>query len=327
MAENIISVTGLKKVYKVHQREKEGLLAALKSLVKREFKYVTAVDNIDFQVNTGEIRALIGPNGAGKSTTIKMLCGILHPTEGEVRVMNYIPWRDREEYVGNIGAVFGQKSQLIWELPAIDTFALSKEMYRIPERKYRDNLEYFKELLQIGEVIQKPVRQLSLGERMKCELVCALLHDPQLVYLDEPTIGLDIISKDIIRNFIKKANRDKGITFIITTHDLDDIENLCEKITIINYGKIVFDDSLVKLTTYFSNKKLIEVKFREQVGPEKLKDFQVVKADSFSADIEVDLAGKDLQSEVSKILGALPVHDINISNIAIEDVIKQIYSS
>ncbi len=325
MAENIISVTGLKKVYKVNQREKEGLLPALKSLVKREYKYVNAVDGINFQVENGEIRALIGPNGAGKSTTIKMLCGILYPTEGEVRVIGYTPWLEREDYVRNIGAVFGQKSQLIWELPAIDTFALSKEMYRIPEQKYRDNLEYFKELLQIGEVIKKPVRQLSLGERMKCELVCALLHEPRLVFLDEPTIGLDIISKDTIRNFIKKANRDKKITFIVTTHDLDDIENLCEKITIINYGKIVFDDYLAKLTNFYSNKKLIEVKFREQVSPEKLKGFHVVTFDSFSANIEVELAGKDLQSEVAKIFGTLPVHDINISNIPIEEVIKQIY--
>ncbi|MGE5607184.1 MAG: ABC transporter ATP-binding protein [Bacteroidota bacterium] len=326
MAENIINVTGLKKVYQVHRRNKEGFLPALKSLVKREYQQVNAVDGIDFQVEAGEIRGLIGPNGAGKSTTIKILCGILHPTEGEVRVMGYTPWSEREEYVRNIGAVFGQKSQLIWELPAIDTFSLSKEMYRIPELKFRENLEYFNELLQIGEVIKKPVRQLSLGERMKCELVCALLHEPRLVYLDEPTIGLDIISKDSIRKFIKEANRDKQITFIVTTHDLDDIENLCERITIINYGKIVFNDSLAKLTTFFSNKKLIEVKFKEQVSQEKLIGFQVVTSDSFSANIEVELDGKDLQSEVSKIFGALPVHDINISNIAIEDVIKQIYS-
>lgn len=327
MAENIINVTGLRKVFKVHQREKEGFLPALKSLVKREYKQVHAVDGIDLQVKTGEIRALIGPNGAGKSTTIKILCGILHPTEGEVRVIGYTPWLEREEYVRNIGAVFGQKSQLIWELPAIDTYALNKEMYRIPEKKFRENLEYFKELLQIGEVVKKPVRQLSLGERMKCELVCALLHDPQLVYLDEPTIGLDIISKDTIRNFIKKANRDKQTTFIVTTHDLDDIENLCQRITIINYGKIVFDDYLTKLTTFFSNKKLIEVKFKEQVSQEMLQHFHVVSADAFSANIEVELTGNNLQSEVSKIFGTLPVHDINISNIPIEDVIKQIYSS
>jgi ABC-2 type transport system ATP-binding protein len=251
----IIRVSGLKKVFKVNQREKAGLLASLSTIFKREYKYVHAVDGIDFQVNQGEIRGLIGPNGAGKSTTIKMLCGILFPSEGEVQVMGYTPWLERAEYVRHIGAVFGQKSQLIWELPAIDTFSFNKEMYHIPEKKFRENVEYFKALLNIGDVIKKPVRQLSLGERMKCELVCAMLHEPQLVYLDEPTIGLDIISKEIIRNFIKKANQDKKVTFIITTHDLDDIANLCESITIINYGKIVFNDSLEKLSTFFSNKK------------------------------------------------------------------------
>lgn len=325
MDDPIIGVNGLKKVFKVHHREKEGLLASLGTIFKREYKYISAVDGIDFQVKKGEIRGLIGPNGAGKSTTIKMLSGILFPSAGEIQVMGYTPWLDREEYVKHIGAVFGQKSQLVWELPAMDTFSLNKEMYHIPEKKFWENVEYFKELMNIGEVIKKPVRQLSLGERMKCELVCAMLHEPQLVYLDEPTIGLDIISKDVIRNFIKKANRDKNITFIITTHDLDDIENLCESITIINYGKVVFNDSLEKLSTFFSNKKLIELEFKEEVSLERLKEFKKISADPFSVKIEIDLSNTDLQLEIAKILADLPVRDLNINNIPIEEVIKQLY--
>jgi ABC-2 type transport system ATP-binding protein len=222
-----------------------------------------------------KIRGLIGPNGAGKSTTIKMLSGILYPTHGEIKVLGYTPWLERETYVKNIGAVFGQKSQLIWELPAIDTFSLNKEIYHIPAKKFTENVEYFKELLNIAKVVKKPVRQLSLGERMKCELVCAMLHEPLLIYLDEPTIGLDIISKDTIRSFIKKANKDKNITFIVTTHDLDDIENLCEEVTIINKGRVVFNDSIDKLKAYFSDKKLIELKLREEVGREKFNNFKV----------------------------------------------------
>jgi ABC-2 type transport system ATP-binding protein len=323
----IINVNGLSKVFKVHQREKEGLLPALKSLVKREYQYVTAVDGVEFQVKRGEIRGLIGPNGAGKSTTIKMLSGILYPTHGEIKVLGYTPWLEREAYVKNIGAVFGQKSQLIWELPAIDTFSLNKEIYRIPLKKFTENVEYFKELLNIAEVVKKPVRQLSLGERMKCELVCAMLHEPPLVYLDEPTIGLDIISKDTIRNFIKKANKDKNITFIVTTHDLDDIENLCEEVTIINKGRVVFNDSIDKLKAYFSDKKLIELKLREEVGREKFNDFNVISYKPLAVDIEVDLAKQDLQTEVSNIFSTFPISDINISNIAIEEVIKEIYNA
>jgi ABC-2 type transport system ATP-binding protein len=325
MDQTIIKVSGLTKIFKVNQREKEGLLPALKSLIKREYRYVTAVDGVEFQVNQGEIRGLIGPNGAGKSTTIKMLSGILYPTRGEIKVMGYTPWLEREAYVKNIGAVFGQKSQLIWELPAIDTFSLCKEMYHIPPKKFQENVQYFKELLNIGEVIKKPVRQLSLGERMKCELVCAMLHEPPLVYLDEPTIGLDIISKDTIRSFIKKANKDKKITFIITTHDLDDIENLCEQVTIINKGKVVFNNNIDKLKTYFSDKKIIEIKFREEVAKEKFSDFNVISCKPLSADIEIDLSKKDLQAEVSKIFNAFPISDINIGSIAIEEVIKEIY--
>jgi len=323
--ENIINVEDLNRSFKVSKRENAGLIYSLKSLFKREYTEVNAVKDINFSIKKGEIRGLIGPNGAGKSTTIKMLSGILYPSSGKVTVMGFTPWLQRQEYVKNIGVVFGQKSQLVWDLPAIDTFQLNRKLYHIPDEIYTKNIEYFKKLLNIEEVLKKPVRQLSLGERMKCELVCALLHEPPLIYLDEPTIGLDIMSKEIIRNFIKRVNQEKQTTFILTTHDLDDIEDLCEKVTIINKGTIVYDGDLENLKSLFSKRKVIDVKFSRQVSPEMLESFKIISKDTQSAKIEVNLEEKNLQDEIYRIFKCLPVHDIDISGIEIEEVIKQIY--
>ena len=197
--ENIIEVKDLKKIFSIHYRDKASLLIAFKSLFKRQMKTIIAIDKITFTIKKGDIHALIGPNGAGKSTIIKILSGILFPTEGIVSVMGLTPWENREKYVKNIGVHFGQKTQLTWELPALDTFAMNKMLYKIPDKKYKKNLDYLITIFGIEELVQKPVRNLSLGERMKCELVSTLLHEPQLVFLDEPTIGLDIVSKNIIR--------------------------------------------------------------------------------------------------------------------------------
>jgi ABC-2 type transport system ATP-binding protein len=325
--EDIIVVRNLKKVFRVHQKEKEGVLYAIKSLFKRKFQIVPAINGIDLTVQKGEIRGLIGPNGAGKSTTIKILSGILFPSEGDVKVMDYIPWRQREEYVKQIGVVFGQKTQLIWELPAIDTFSINQEMYQIPIKKYKENIEYFKELLNIAEIIQRPVRQLSLGEKMKCELVCALLHEPPLVFLDEPTIGLDVISKDIIRNFVKRVNKEKQTTFIITTHDLDDIENLCNNITIINHGTLVYNDSLDNLKSSFGQKKVFTFQFSEKINPDVLKDYNVIHFEPLSAKIEIDVSGTEIQKEISRMFRTLPVKDLEMHNIDVETLIKDYFIS
>jgi ABC-2 type transport system ATP-binding protein len=327
MTESIIKVSGLRKEFKVHQR-KDGLLSSVRSLFHREYKSIFAIDNVDLDVKKGEIRGLIGPNGAGKSTTIKVLSGILHPSEGSVNVMGYIPWKQREAYVRNIGVVFGQKSQLWWDLPPLDTFALNKEMYGIPEKTYRNNIDYFVELLNIQEVVTKPVRQLSLGERMKCELVSALLHEPPLIFLDEPTIGLDIISKDTIRTFIKQLNKDKQTTFIITTHDMEDLENICDNVTIINKGNVVYNDALKKLSSLYSGKKIVDLTFSEPIKREQLNDFIVLEFKHLTASIEVNLSDSDIKSEIFRIMTALPtVHDINMNNISIESIIKEIYSA
>ncbi|TVX94792.1 ABC transporter ATP-binding protein [Cohnella terricola] len=328
MAENdyIINVIGLKKAFKVSKRE-EGFGAAIKSLWSRNHETVYGVDGIDMKVQRGEIRGLIGPNGAGKSTTIKILSGILHPEEGQVNVMGYVPWKERQKYVKKLGVVFGQKSQLWWDLPPIDTYALNREMYKVPHKRYLELVDYFKELLQIGDVVHKPVRQLSLGERMKCEFVCAMLHEPELVFLDEPTIGLDIISKENIRKFVKQVNQDLRTTFILTTHDMSDLENLCENVTIINKGKVVYDNGMSRLGHYFSKKKLIDVQFKEPLDRGRLDEYTLLSSDELTATIELDLDEDDLRQFVYELLGKLPVQDINIRNIPIEDVIRDIYTA
>ncbi len=324
---NIIEVKNLKKVFKVSNREKDGFGAAVKSLFKREYKLISAVDNVNLSVEKGEIRGLIGPNGAGKSTTIKMLCGVLYPTSGEVNVMGFTPWLSREKYVKNIGVVFGQKTQLWWDLPPIDSFSLNKKMYNIPDDVYNQNISKFKEILKISDVITRPTRQLSLGERMKCELVCAMLHEPELIFLDEPTIGLDIVAKDVIREFIKTVNMEKKTTFILTTHDLADIENLCENVTIINKGTVVYDDSLMRLKRYFSNKKIVEVSFKQKVDDIIFEGFKVIERTPVSASIEVELDNSDIQTELQNIIKKMPIDDINVNDIPIDEVIKQIYNA
>lgn len=323
--ETIISVKGLHKIFKVHVRENEGLFSAVKSIFHREFKRVVAVDNVDFEVGKKEIRALIGPNGAGKSTIIKILSGVLYPTNGDVKVMGYVPWKDRKKYVRRIGVLFGQKTQLAWELPAIDTFSMHKAIYKIPDPRYRENLEYMIEILNIDDIVKKPVRNLSLGERMKCEFVCALLHDPDLVFLDEPTIGLDVIAKDNVRRFIKKINKEREITFIVTTHDLNEIKNLCNMVTIINHGNIVYNDTVENLKIHFPHSKVVELRFSKSISKEDVKKYKLEIINPFSARINIDTENNNFQHKISSILRRLPVQDISIQAEDIETIIKEIY--
>lgn len=303
------------------------MLNSVKSLFKREEIIVEALNSISFNIKKGEIRGFIGPNGAGKSTTIKILSGILYPTEGEVLVNKFKPWHQREKYVKTIGVVFGQKQQLWVDLPPLDTFYLNKTIYEIPDKLFKKNLDYFVNLFEIKDIIERPARQLSLGERMKCELVSSLLHDPDIVFLDEPTIGLDAIAKDKIRDFIKKVNKDKKTTFLLTTHDLDDIENLCEKIIIINKGLIVYDDTLAKLKTKVLKNKIIDVKFSK-----KIKDYQspkgikVIDKTDYDVKIQVDRGQHKIEKVINYFIKNYPIQDINVSNPQIETIIKKIYS-
>ena len=224
----IIKVENLTKVFKSYQRG-NTFGEAVKSLFVRKPIYVHALKGISFNIEEGELVGFLGPNGAGKSTTLKILTGIMHPSGGKAEIMGYTPWKDRKKYVAKIGAVFGQKSQLLWDIPPVDAFYLNKAIYSIPERSFKKTLHKMVELLGVEELIKKPTRQLSLGERMKCEFIMAMLHKPKIVFLDEPTIGLDVIAKDKIREFILEMNRN-GVTFILTTHDLDDIAHLAQRV-------------------------------------------------------------------------------------------------
>lgn len=325
--DDIITVSHLSRSFRVAKREKTGLRYAVKSLIRREYVQVDAVNDVSFTVKRGEIRGLIGPNGAGKSTTIKIMSGILFPTSGEVNVMGYKPWLDREEYVRHIGVLFGQKSQLEWDLPAIDTFQLRKNIFDIPDEVYKRNLDYFEDTMNLSSVLYKPVRQLSLGERMKCEFVCAVLHEPPLVFLDEPTIGLDVVSKEIVRTFITQINRDKGTTFILTTHDLNDIENLCRNISVINKGVLVFNDSLEQLKSFLPSRKTISVLFESPVNPAKLAPFAPVSYDTMQATFDVDTTETSVRNFVSRLFEDLPIADINIEGAGIEEIIRHIYTA
>jgi len=324
--EEIIRIKNLKKVFQVPLKEGEGLLSSVKQLFNRKYVTVTAIDSIDLSINKGEIMALIGPNGSGKSTTIKVLTGTLFPTRGYVNVSGYTPWVDRKYYVKKIGVVTGQRSQLIWDLPPIDTFVFNREVYKIKKENYNKTLSDFTELLNLHEIIKRPVRQLSLGERMKCELVCALLHEPEIVYLDEPTIGLDLNAKTAIHKFIKQINEDKKTTFILTTHDLDDVETLCENITIINKGSIVYRDSLNNLKKLVSNKRIINLTFSVESKKEVFAGYEILDWKPLSTKIKVNLNLKNMQETLSDILRAVPCTDITIESAGIEDIISQIYT-
>lgn len=320
-----IEVNHLTRTFKVPVKSGSGLKSSIHSLFHREYKIVDAVKDISFHVEKGEIRGLIGPNGAGKSTTIKMLSGILYPSSGEMNVLGYVPYTERQDYVKKIGVVLGQKSQLLWDLPAMDSFVLNKQIYKIPDDIFEENLNYFIELLDLAEIIKRPVRQLSLGERMKCELVSSMLHNPELIFLDEPTIGIDILAKDAIINFIREVNEKRGVTFILTTHDISDIAQLCEKVTIINHGTIVYDDTLHELKQYFEKKRIVKLRFSEKLKKEDLKDFNVIDFSGLDAKIEISLENEDIRSNLRTVFDALPVTDLTIEDIDVEEVIKDLY--
>lgn len=323
--ETIIEVKNLFKTYKVQRREKEGLKAALASLFHRKYQLISAVDGISIKVKAGTIHALIGVNGSGKSTVIKILSGILHPTAGSVNVMGYCPWKERASYVRKIGVLFGQKTQLGWELPAIDTYLLQKTIYNIPEEVFRNRLDEMVTTFGLEDIIQKPVRNLSLGERMKCELLCILLHEPPLVFLDEPTIGLDLLSKNSVRKFIKKINEEKGTTFILTSHDMSDVENLCTSASIIHKGKMVYDGPLTDLKSKFDNKKVIKIKFTESVLPKDINGFPLQFADPLNARMEIEMTNSAIRNDLFKLIEKLPVLDVEIVTPDMETIVRTFF--
>ncbi|MDN5293110.1 MAG: viologen exporter family transport system ATP-binding protein [Eubacteriales bacterium] len=254
----IINVRNLTKEFKIYHH-REGVIGAIKDLFHREYRIIRAVDGINMTIEPGEIVGYIGANGAGKSTTIKMLTGILVPTAGEVVVNGFVPYRDREEYTRHIGVVFGQRSQLWWDIAVLESLKLLRRIYRVPEKAFRERLAFFDDLLGLGEFLHLPVRRLSLGQRMRCELAAALLHNPPLLFLDEPTIGLDVLAKARIREFLLQVNREFGTTILLTTHDLKDIEALCPRVIIIDKGRILYDGGREDLLRQWGHDDLEEI--------------------------------------------------------------------
>lgn len=321
----LIEVRNLCKQYKSYRRG-GSFLEATKSLFVRKPITIDAVKDISFDVEEGEILGLIGPNGAGKSTTMKILSGIMYPTSGSVDILGFTPWADRKQYVRHIGAVFGQKSQLLWDIPPLDAFLLNKAIYDIPKARFDAILNEMLDLLSIGDIIKKPTRQLSLGERMKCEFVMAMLHSPKIVFLDEPTIGLDVIAKDRIRQFIQKMNR-KGVTFILTTHDIGDIESLAKRVMIINHGEIAFDDSIEALTGRTENKRSVLLTVRKPFEEIHLKgvDEYALKTDC-EGEFFIDTSVVSIADFIAAMNEQYGIADVSVAHQPIEKIIKELYA-
>lgn len=287
----VIEVKKLSKNFKVKTKEK-GLKGSLKSIIKPKYKEVNAVKNINFEVEKGEIIAFIGPNGAGKSTTIKMLTGILYPSKGEIRVLGLDPTKERKKLSYEIGTVFGQKEQLWTHLTPYDNFKFFGAIYDIPEYQVEKKIEELKTLFELGEFINTPVRNLSLGQRIRCEIVASLIHEPKVLFLDEPTIGLDPVVKENIRTLIKRMNKEYKTTIFLTSHDTLDIEKLCKRVIIINNGSIVLDDSMDNLKYHYLNKKILEAKMKEKVNLEDTDGITILKDKGYNIKIEIDTKKK-----------------------------------
>lgn len=319
----IIEVKNLNKKFKIKEKEK-GLKGSLKSIVKPQYKEVNAVNNISFEVEQGEILAFIGPNGAGKSTTIKMLTGILYPTDGEIKVMDMEPSKQRKQLSYKIGTVFGQKEQLWTHLTPYDNFKFFGAIYDIPDATIEERIQELTTTFELEKFINTPVRNLSLGQRIRCEIVAALIHKPEILFLDEPTIGLDPVVKENIRKLIKKMNKEYNTTIFLTSHDVGDIEKLCKRVIIINNGKIIMDDSMTNLKYHYLNKKIIEVKMKEKVDLKDEDGIKIIKDKGYNLKIELDGQKKSV-TDIIKMLDADNIVDINISSIPLEDIITQIY--
>lgn len=321
---SFINVDCISKTFKVAKRN-SGLKAALKSFFKREYTYIDAVKNVSFSIEKGEIVGYIGPNGAGKSTTIKMLSGILLPTAGNIRVNGLDPFKDRKKYVSNIGVVFGQRSQLSWDIPAEDTFDLLKDIYDLSDNEYQKTKTELVNLLNIQEVMKQPVRSLSLGQRMRCEIAASLLHKPKILFLDEPTIGLDAESKKIVRDFIKKLNKNHKTTVILTTHDMTDIEALAKRIILIGKGELLYDGTLSNLKKKYGSYKEVLVSTNEKIDKIRLKGIikksKNINGYSFIIDSNVLSLSKLLNNLSLKYV----INDIDIKNEGIDDVILKLY--
>lgn len=327
-----IEVENLRKEFKV-QKNREGLKGAIFDLFRREYRQVTAVKDISFTIPQGEICGYIGENGAGKSTTIKMLTGILVPTSGRLVVHGYVPFKEREAFVRNIGVVFGQRSQLWWDLGVIESFQLLRKVYRVGAEDYKHRLDELVQRLQLSDLLHRPVRKLSLGQRMRCELAAALIHNPALLFLDEPTIGLDIVVKTEIREFLKDLNRRHGTTILLTTHDLQDIEALCSRVIMLDNGQIIYDGSLEHLKDTWGKGKEIYLKF---MLPAELKRLEQLTAglqvrwtmeNPFQAKAWIPQNGANVSQVLSRLVNEVEIQDMKIVETNTDEIVREIYKS
>ena len=322
-----VNVQNLSKTFELKQKA-PGLRGSFRAVIRPTVKQVEAVQDISFSLEEGELLAFIGPNGAGKSTTIKILTGILHPSGGQASVLGFTPWKERRQMAYHIGSVFGQKPQLWYHLPPEDTFHLFARMYELDMDKYRERRDFVVEAFQIGDLLQTPVRKLSLGQRMKCEIAASLLHRPRIIFLDEPTIGLDVVAKQQIRDAIRTLNETENTTIFLTSHDAGDIESLCKRVIIINHGRIIFDDRTSVLKRQYLTHKIVDVRFAESLnGPFELAGVTTVKQGTYGVKLEFDSREVAVESVIQQIITAKSCTDITISDPPMEEIIRDIYSA
>jgi ABC-2 type transport system ATP-binding protein len=313
------------KHFTVH-RKAPGLVGSIRSLVKRDNDLVRAVDGVSFDIAEGEIVGFLGPNGAGKTTTLKLLSGLLYPTAGETRVLGRDPWRRDHELLRQLSLVMGQKNQLWWDIPARETFLLNKEIYEIPDAQFRQTLDDLVDLLDLGRVLDVPVRRLSLGERMKCELATALLHRPRVLFLDEPTIGLDIVAQKAVRQFVDAYRKRHQATVILTSHYMDDVQELCERVVVIDHGHVIHDGPLAEVVATFAGYRVVGVRFDRAVERADLEALGTVATyDGVSATLH--LPRDEVSVRAARLLSSLPVNDLTIEEPSIDDVIRMVFES
>jgi ABC-2 type transport system ATP-binding protein len=320
----IIETRDLRKVFRSVKRM-PGALGALRTLFTREHVERTAVEGITMSLETGELVGYIGPNGAGKSTTIKMLTGILVPTSGSAVVAGLVPWQQRKANARNIGVVFGQRSQLYWDLPLIESFELLRAIYGVPKERYRTNLADFTKLLEMDEFLGTPVRQLSLGQRMRGDFAAALLHDPRIVYLDEPTIGLDVVAKEAIRTFVAELNRERGTTFLLTTHDLADVERLCRRIVLIDKGTLVYDGPIERLKEQYGTHRTLVVTLCDPVDDVRVADAELTEREGPIVRLRFDRSAISADQLIRRVTESYCVTDVSIEEPELESIIRRIY--
>ena len=320
----MITLQGINKTFRVAKRQ-AGFGHAVKALFSREYTIVHALDDVSFSINDGEMVGYIGPNGAGKSTSIKIMCGILNPDSGECIINERTPWKDRKNHVRDIGVVFGQRSQLWWDVPVIDSFELIKDIYKVRSNEYKNNLDELVALLDLSEIVKTPVRSLSLGQRMRCEIAASLLHNPKILFLDEPTIGLDAISKIAVRQFIKKLNMEKKTTVILTTHDMQDIEALTKRIVLIGKGKILLDSNLQELRNRISTLKTLTVDFTGAAPPIN-SDWTIIDIHEGRLSISFDSVDYSVSDVITHISQNSIIQDVSVSGITSEEMVAGLYT-